>query len=102
MRRSTACNRVFSIDSLGLNVANIRQGQILENNTRPIEALQPILAAARAEYLVVVLIYDRSPFRLDRALGNCLTLENSAPPASPAGAGPRRPAPSLGPGERQP
>jgi outer membrane protein TolC len=89
-----------AIDSLRLNFANIRQGQILENNTRPIEVLQPIqaLALARAEYLNAVLTYNRSQFRLYRALGNCPKLERPAPPAD---AGTRRPAPSLGPGERQ-
>ncbi len=92
-----------AIDSLRLNFANIREGQILENNTRPIEVLQPIqaLALARAEYLNAVLTYDRSQFRLYRALGNCPTLEKPAPPAPPGVAAPRRPAPSLGPGERQ-
>jgi len=40
-----------AVDSLRLNFANIRQGQIVENNTRPIEVLQSIqaLALARAE-----------------------------------------------------
>jgi hypothetical protein len=92
-----------AIDSLRLSFANIRQGQKMENNTRPIEVLQPIqaLALARAEYLDAVLTYNRSQFRLYRALGNCPTLEKTAPTTSPAGAGPRHSALSVGPGERQ-
>jgi hypothetical protein len=39
--------------------------------TRPIEVLQPIhsLAEARLDYLDSVLLYNRSQFRLNRALG---------------------------------
>ena len=90
-----------AVDSLRLNFANIRQGQILESNTRPIEVLQPIqaLALARAEYLDAVLTYNRSQFRLYRALGNCPTLQNPTSSLPPTGPAARQPAPSQSQGE---
>ena len=60
-----------ALDSLKLNFLNIRQGAELPRATRPIEALQPIqaLAQARLDYLDAVLDYNRSQFRLKRAIG---------------------------------
>ena len=60
-----------AVDSLKLNLINIREGAELAHATRPIEVLQPIqaLAQARLEYLDSVLLYNRSQFRLNRALG---------------------------------
>ena len=57
--------------SLDLNLTNIRRGAGLPGATRPIEVLQPIqaLAQARADYLDAVLAYNRSQFRLYRAIG---------------------------------
>ncbi|WP_165074386.1 TolC family protein [Paludisphaera rhizosphaerae] len=57
--------------SLSLNLTNIRRGAGLPGATRPIEVLQPIqaLAQARADHLAAVLAYNRSEFRLHRALG---------------------------------
>ncbi len=68
--------------SLALNLTNIRRGAGLLGATRPIEVLQPIqaLAQARADYLDAVLAYNRSQFRLYRALGRPPTL--SEPPAA--------------------
>jgi outer membrane protein TolC len=62
---------VEAIDSLQLNFLNIRQGAELPRATRPIEVLQPIqaLAQARLDYLDAVLTYNRSQFRLKRAVG---------------------------------
>ena len=60
-----------ALDSLKLNFTNIRQGAELPRATRPIEVLQPIqaLAQARLDYLDSVLDYNRSQFRLKRAIG---------------------------------
>ena len=60
-----------AIESLQLNLTNIRRGAGLPGATRPIEVLQPIqaLAQARADYLDAVLAYNRAQFRLYRALG---------------------------------
>ncbi|WP_435021479.1 TolC family protein [Tundrisphaera sp. TA3] len=57
--------------SLELNLTNIRRGAGLPQATRPIEVLQPVqaLAQARADYLDSVLSYNRSQFRLCRAIG---------------------------------
>jgi len=88
-----------AVDSLSLNLANIRRGPFLKSATRPIEVLQPIqaLAEARAEYLDAVLTYNRSQFRLYRALGHCPTLDNTASSPRPSGsAGAPPPIPSLG------
>ena len=62
---------VEALDSLKLNFLNIRQGAELPRATRPIEVLQPIqaLAQARLDYLDAVLDYNRSQFRLKRAIG---------------------------------
>ena len=62
---------VEALDSLKLNFLNIRQGAELPRATRPIEVLQPIqaLAQARLDYLDSVLDYNRSQFRLKRAIG---------------------------------
>ena len=77
--------------SLALNLANIRRGAGLPGATRPIEVLQPIqaLAQARADYLDAVLTYNRSQFRLYRALGQPPMLPApEQPPATPEAAGP--------------
>ena len=81
---------IEAIDSLNLNFTNIRQGSHLVGATRPIEVLQPIqaLAQARIEYLESVLLYNRSQFRLYRAIGNTPALDSppcpaAAPPAAP-------------------
>ena len=60
-----------AIQSLELNLTNIRKGTGLPGATRPLEVLQPIqaLAQARSEYLIAVLAYNRAQFRLYRALG---------------------------------
>jgi outer membrane protein TolC len=60
------------LESLRLNMLNIRRGAGLPGATRPIEVLQPIqaLAQARTDYLNSVLTYNRAQFRLFRALGN--------------------------------
>ena len=60
-----------AIESLGLNLTNIRRGAGLPGATRPIEVLQPIqaLAQARIDYLNAVLAYNRAQFRLLRAIG---------------------------------
>jgi outer membrane protein TolC len=60
-----------AIESLELNLTNIRRGAGLPGATRPIEVLQPIqaLAQARTDYLAAVLAYDRAQFRLYRAIG---------------------------------
>jgi outer membrane protein TolC len=64
--------------SLRLNYTNIRRGAGLPGATRPIEVLQPIqaLAQARSDYLDAVLAYNRSQFRLHRALGRPTQLAN--------------------------
>ncbi len=62
---------VEAIESLKLNMINIRHGAELPRATRPIEVLQPIqaLVAARTDYLDSVLTYNRAQFRLNRAIG---------------------------------
>jgi outer membrane protein TolC len=78
-----------AIQSLELNLTNIRRGAGLPGATRPIEVLQPIqaLAQARAEYLLAVLDYNRAQARLFRALGQpdptCPAPVQPAPPAPP-------------------
>jgi outer membrane protein TolC len=59
------------LESLRLNMLNIRRGAGLPAATRPIEVLQPIqaLAQARTDYLNAILAYNRGQFRLYRALG---------------------------------
>ena len=59
------------VESLRLNLVNIRRGAGLPGATRPIEVLQPIqaLAQARTDYLDAVLAYNRAQFRLFHALG---------------------------------
>src|SRR5262249_54964278 len=60
-----------AIDSLHINLTNIRRGAGLPGATRPIEVLQPVqaLAQARLDYLDSVLAYNRAQFRLYRAIG---------------------------------
>jgi outer membrane protein TolC len=60
-----------ALDSMKLNLINIREGAELPRATRPIEVLQPIqaLAQARLDYLDSVLAYNRNQFRLQRAIG---------------------------------
>ncbi len=86
-RRMAAASRAVpeAEASLALNLTNIRRGAGLPGATRPIEVLQPIqaLAQARIDYLDAVLAYNRSQFRLQRALGRPATLEQGAP--SPGG-----------------
>lgn len=62
---------VEALDSLQLNMANLRGGAGLPRATRPLEVLQPIqaLAQARLDYLDAVLTYNRAQFRLKRAIG---------------------------------
>lgn len=62
---------VKGLESLRLNMLNIRRGAGLPAATRPIEVLQPIqaLAQARSDYLSAVLAYNRGQFRLYRAIG---------------------------------
>jgi outer membrane protein TolC len=59
------------LESVRLNMLNIRRGAGLPGATRPIEVLQPIqaLAQARADYLNAVVSYNRAQFRLYRAIG---------------------------------
>lgn len=75
-----------AVESLELNIANIRKGAGLPNATRPIEVLQPIqaLAHARTDYLDAVLAYNRSQFRLFRAIGQPPQLPPPSAPAEPA------------------
>jgi outer membrane protein TolC len=75
-----------AVESLKLNLTNIRRGAGLPGATRPIEVLQPIqaLAQARADYLGAVLAYDRAQFRLYRALGQPPLLEGPHPKPSRA------------------
>jgi outer membrane protein TolC len=72
-----------AIESLTLNLTNIRGGAGLPGATRAIEVLQPIqaLAQARLDYLDAVLAYNRAQFRLFRALGQTPAV---APPPVPA------------------
>ena len=60
-----------AIESLKLNMINIRAGAELPRATRPIEVLQPIqaLVTARTDYLDSVLTFNRAQFRLNRAIG---------------------------------
>jgi outer membrane protein TolC len=60
-----------AIESQQLNAENLVRGAGLPRATRPIEVLQPIqaLAQARLDYLDAVLAYNRSQFRLKRAIG---------------------------------
>jgi outer membrane protein TolC len=76
-----------ALDSLRLNLINIRRGAGLPGSTRPIEVLQPIqaLAQARGDYLDAVLAYNRAQFRLFRALGQPPMI---APSPVPTGAVP--------------
>ena len=62
---------VEALESLQLNMLNIRQGAELPRATRPIEVLQPIqaLAQARFDYLESVIAYNRAQFQLKRAVG---------------------------------
>jgi len=59
------------LESLRLNMLNIRRGAGLPAATRPLEVLQPIqaLAQARTDYLHAVIAYNRAQFRLYRAIG---------------------------------
>jgi outer membrane protein TolC len=88
-----------ALESLGLNLTNIRRGAQLPGATRPIEVLQPIqaLAQARADYLDAVLAYNRAQFRLVHAVGRPPALSPDprrpcppAPPGTPAPAAPAR------------
>ena len=60
-----------AIESLRLNLLNIRRGAGVPGATRPIEVLQPIqaLAQARSDYLNAVLAYNRAQFELYYAIG---------------------------------
>ena len=71
-----------AVRSLELNLTNIRRGAGLPGATRPIEVLQPIqaLAQSRTEYLGAVLAYNRSQFRLVRALGQAPPRSAPSPP----------------------
>jgi outer membrane protein TolC len=75
-----------ALDSLRLNLLNIRRGAGLPGSTRPIEVLQPIqaLAQTRADYLDAVLAYNRAQFRLYRALGQPPLLATPSVPSPPA------------------
>ena len=95
-----------AVESLELNLNNIRRGAGLPGATRPIEVLQPIqaLAQARADYLAAVLAYDRAQFRLYRAIGLAprvpapstpLVPEAGAPPTLAPDAGARLPTSSV-------
>ena len=73
------------LESLRLNMLNIRRGAGLPAATRPIEVLQPIqaLAQARADYLNAVLAYNRAQFRLYRAIGQPPLLSPNPPQPVP-------------------
>ena len=73
------------LESLRLNMLNIRRGAGLPAATRPIEVLQPIqaLAQARTDYLNAVLAYNRAQFRLYRAIGQPPLLPPNAPQPVP-------------------
>ena len=65
-----------AIDSLKLNMINIRHAAELPRATRPIEVLQPIqaLVQARTDYLESVLGYNRAQVSAepgDRPAGEC-------------------------------
>ena len=84
-----------ALESLALNLTNIRRGAGLPGATRPIEVLQPIqaLAQVRTEYLDAVLAYNRAQFRLVRALGQAPPCPAPAQPAradAPVGGPPPR------------
>ncbi|MBA3956094.1 MAG: TolC family protein, partial [Acidimicrobiia bacterium] len=83
-----------ALDSLRLNLDNIREGAGLPRATRPIEVLQPIqaLAQARGDYLEAALDFNRAQFRLYRALGWPANLPGPTLPPPPG------PAPLLAPG----
>jgi len=74
------------LESLRLNLLNIRRGAGLPGATRPIEVLQPIqaLAQVRTDYLNAVLAYNRAAFRLYYAIG----WPPLAPPPASANPGP--------------
>jgi outer membrane protein TolC len=76
-----------ALNSLSLNLVNIRRGAGLAGATRPIEVLQPIqaLVQARLDYLDAVLGYNRAQFRLFRAIGQPPMITT---PAEPSTAGP--------------
>lgn len=89
-----------ALESLRLNLLNIRRGAGLPGATRPIEVLQPIqaLVQARTDYLNAVLSYNRAQFRLYRAVG-WPPLPNGPPPASPSQTStPAVPHPAVPPG----
>jgi outer membrane protein TolC len=67
----TAPAVVKGLESLRLNMLNIRRGAGLPGAVRPIEVLQPIqaLAQVRTDYLNAVLAYNRASFRLYYAIG---------------------------------
>ncbi len=81
------------LESLRLNMVNIRRGAGLPAATRPIEVLQPIqaLAQARLDYLNAVLGYNRAQFQLYRAIG--LAPIDASPPG-PGSAPACRPIPT--------
>ena len=83
-----------ALDSLALNLTNIRRGAGLPGATRPIEVLQPIqaLAQARTDYLQAVLAYNRAQFRLYHATGQPPLVPAPAPAPSPAAPCPGPPA----------
>jgi outer membrane protein TolC len=77
---------IEAIQSLELNLTNIRSGAALPGATRPIEVLQPVqaLAQARSDYLLAVLAYNRAQFGLLRAIGQAPLLPDGGgqPPQS--------------------
>jgi outer membrane protein TolC len=87
-----------AIESLGLNLTNIRRGAGLPGATRPIEVLQPIqaLAQARSDYLGAVLAYNRAQFRLLRAIGQPPSLSASGNPPEPVSERPIKPSLTAG------
>jgi outer membrane protein TolC len=84
------------LESLRLNLVNIRRGAGLQGATRPIEVLQPVqaLAQARTDYLDAVLAHNRAQFRLYRAVGQLPIISPPPAPAAPATAPPSLPAPT--------
>jgi outer membrane protein TolC len=68
------------LESLRLNMLNIKRGAGLPAAPRPIEVLQPIqaLVTARTDYVQAVIAYNRSQFRLFRATGR---FPSPSPPA---------------------
>jgi outer membrane protein TolC len=71
-----------AMQSLELNLTNIRRGAGLPGATRLIEVLQPIqaLAQARSDYLAAVLAYNRAQFHLYRAIGQPPLLDSNPNP----------------------